>query len=81
MKRQKEVAITTTDNPFNPFDNFDEWYAFDEAQGYHTCSYLSRIAHTSEGLSDNENDDEIERAIDEIVSFNENGKYVKIYKN
>ena len=25
----KEVMLTTFDNPFNPFEQFDEWEAFD----------------------------------------------------
>lgn len=81
MTGQKEVFLTTIDNPFDPFKNFDEWYAFDEQKGYHTCEYLSRVAHLSEGLSVFENDLEYERAIDEIVKLNENGKYIKIFKD
>lgn len=61
-------ALTTFDNPYDPFKQFDEWLSFDEAKGYHSCSYLGRIAKTSEALSDEENNDEVERAIDEIIA-------------
>lgn len=64
------AMITTNDNPYDPVDQFKEWYMFDSLAGYQTCGYLGRIAHISDQLSDRENGEEIERAIDEIVSFN-----------
>ena len=64
------VMITTTDNPYDPFDQFKEWYMYDALAGYQTCGYLDRIAHTSDQLSDEENKEEIERAIDEIIAYN-----------
>lgn len=72
------TMLTTTDNPFDPFTQFDDWYQFDESKGYHTCSYLARIAKTSNELSDLENELEIARAIDEILQFNVLGIYKKV---
>lgn len=69
--------LTTTDNPFDPFTKFDEWFAFDEAMGYHTCSFLARITISSEELSDADQDEAIEAAIDEIVKENVLGIYIK----
>lgn len=60
-------ALTTKDNPFDPFTQFNEWYNFDIDKGYNSCGYLDRIANTSDQLSDEENAREIERAIDEII--------------
>ena len=45
-------ALTTEDNPYDPFDEFDEWFAFDVSQGYHTCAYLARVVATSTELSE-----------------------------
>ena len=75
------IWITTTDNPFDFFTQFDDWYQFDESKGYHTCSYVARIAKVSNDLSDLDNEIEIARAIDEILSFNLTGNYKKIEKN
>lgn len=75
-----EYAITTVDNPFDPFEQFDEWFRFDEDKGYNSCSYLARIAHTSDSLTDEENETEIERAINEIVFFNPK-LYRKVKRN
>lgn len=63
-------AITTVDNIYNPLEDFTNWYMYDVVNNYNTCAYLSRIAKTSDSLSDHENDKEIERAIDEIISYN-----------
>ena len=71
-----KVALTTIDNPFDPFDQFDSWFQFDVDKGYNSCAFLARIAHTSDQLSEAENDQEISRAIDEIVLYD----FMNIYK-
>ena len=71
-----KCALTTVDNPFDPFEEFTSWFLFDEEKGYHSCSYLGRIAHTSDQLSEEENDLEIERAIDEILKYD----FMDIYR-
>ena len=76
----KRVMITTIDNPFDYFEEFDKWFLFDVEHGYNTCAYLARIAKTSDQLSDYENDLELERAIDEIISLFPN-MYKKIYSS
>lgn len=64
-----EVMLTTTNNPWNPFTHFDEWFQFDEEKGYHTCSYLARITTTSTELSDAEQEEDLRTAINEIIKF------------
>jgi hypothetical protein len=70
--------LTTTDNPFNPFTNFDEWYAFDVAKGYYTCALLARVAITSPELSEAEQESAIEDAMNEIVTLNLSGVHRKV---
>jgi hypothetical protein len=77
----KEAMLTTIDNPFDPFTQFDEWYEFDVSKGYNSCSYLARIAKTSNELSELDNSIAIDQAIDEIVSLNVLGIYKKVYSN
>lgn len=72
--------ITTSDNPYDPFNQFDEWLAYDTAMGYFTLNYLARIAVVSESLSPVEYDAAIESAIDEIVEINAIGIYLKVKK-
>ena len=73
-----KCMLTTFDNPYNPFDEFTSWFMFDEEKGYHSCAYLGRIAKTSEQLSDEENAQEIERAIDEIIKYDFQNSYKKV---
>lgn len=69
-------ALTTVDNPYDPFDQFDSWFMFDTDKGYNSCGFLDRIAKTSDQLSDSENEKEIERAIDEIIKYD----FMNIYR-
>ncbi len=75
-----DVMLTTIDNPFDPFTQWDEWKRFDEDMKYYTCEYLARIAKTSDDLSDADNEIAIEDAINEIVSLNILGIYRKVFK-
>lgn len=74
----RKVALTTVDNPYSPFTQFNQWFFFDVEKGYNTCSYLARIAKTSDSLSEEENEAEIERAIDEIIKFDFRNIYKKV---
>ena len=73
-----KCMLTTVDNPFDPFEQFTSWFMFDEEKGYHTCSYLGRIAKTSDHLSEEENELENERAIDEILKYDFRNIYKKV---
>ena len=70
--------LTTIDNPYDPFDDFTSWYMYDVEHGYNSCSYVARIAKTSEQFTEKENNEEIERAIDEIILHDFLNIYVKV---
>ena len=76
-----KYALTTIDNPYDPFDQFDDWYRYDCDKGYNSCSYFDRFAKTSDSLSDSENNKEIERAIDEIIKYDFMNVYKKIKRD
>lgn len=62
--------ITTTDNKFNPFTQYERWAAYDEVEcGYNSMSYLARIAATSPDLTEKEMEEAIEDACDEICEM------------
>lgn len=70
--------LTTTDNPYSPVTSYDEWRVWDETQGYCTNSLLARVVRTSPELSDADQAQAIEDAIDEIVTENVSGKHTKV---
>ena len=72
--------LTTVDNPFNPFEQFTSWWLFDIEKGYNSCSRLMTIAKLSDDMSSKEEEDEIERAIDEIVKYDFLDVYKKVKK-
>ena len=73
----KECMLTTIDNPFDPFEQFTSWLMFDIEKGYNSCSYLARIVNLSDDMTQKEMDEEIDRAIDEIITLNPLGIYIK----
>ena len=73
----REVALTTNDNPFNPLDQFSEWFHFDIEKGYYSCALLARIALIPEDSSEKEIDEMIEQAIDTIIELDFRNIYVK----
>jgi hypothetical protein len=73
----EEHMLTTSDNPWNPFSNYDEWYTWDTTHGYNTSSFLARITKTSVDLSDADYERAIEDAIEDAVTQNVTGVFVK----
>lgn len=76
----RQCALTTIDNPFNPLEQFDEWFRFDVEKGYYSCSLLDRFMITSTKMSDEELMIETERAIDEIIKYDFTDTYKKVSK-
>lgn len=64
----KIYALTTKDNPWNPFTNFKEWLTFDITNGYNSSEFLARIARTSDALTAEENNEIIRTAIGKIIA-------------
>lgn len=82
-KRIPEAMLTTTDNEWDPFDNFSEWFSRDmqlaNQQGRRSCcGYLAIIAANSEDVSENEYNQVINDAIDEIVELDLSGTFKKV---
>jgi len=73
-----ELMVTTIDNPWDPFTQFKEWYAFDVNAGYNTASYLARLTWTSDELSEPDQRAAVNNAVEEIVRENILGIYRKV---
>ena len=74
------VALTTHDNPYCPFDDFEKWFMYDNDHGYGSCAYLARVARTSDALTPDENTKVLEEAIDDIIRLDFSGIYKKVTK-
>ena len=73
--------LTTFDNPFNPFDNFDDWYRFDNDHNYDSCGMLAREMDTiPTELVPSEEVKLTESAIDNIVKNDTLNRYTKVQK-
>ena len=73
-----EVMLTTIDNPYNPFEQFDLWLLFDKEKGYNTCEYLARIVNLTNDMSEKEIEVATNRAIDDIIVNDPFGIYKKV---
>ncbi len=70
--------LTTVDNPYDPRVDFKSWYTWDESQGYHTPSYLARVASISDDYPPEVQERQIEIAMDEIIMIHNGGLYKKL---
>ena len=75
-----KVRLTTIDNPFNPFTQFDEWFKFDEEAGYHSSSVLARLIHTSSELSEADQEEANSWAVSLMVDEDPLGIYIKVFE-
>ena len=76
----RETFITTHDNPFNYFKQFDEWLNFDHQMGYNTLEYVGRLSRLAPDLSEEEQQLELNRVFDSIIEWNGNF-YKKVYSD
>ena len=77
----KEYMLTTIDNPFDPFTQWEEWDVFDRNSGYYSAGLLARIARSSSDLSEADQRQAINDAVDEIVDLNVLGVYRKVERD
>lgn len=68
--------LTTFDNPYDPFEQFEEWFLFDVEKGYNTCAYMGRLSKITDDMSQKEIDEECDRVMDQIIKYD----FMNIYK-
>lgn len=81
-KDERDFMLTTKDNPYNPWTEYDQWFTYDHEKGYDSPSYQARIAYTSDDLSDEENEQIINQAIEDIIRLDKaiGVGYTKAYR-
>lgn len=76
----KQCKLTTNDNPYDPFEDFEGWFMFDMEKGYNSCAVLDRIVKIKDDFSEVEISREVERAIDEIIKYDFTDTFKKVSK-
>lgn len=78
-----EVMLTTLDNEFNPFDNFDSWWIRDIELQHFTCERLARIVKPliSDEMSQSEIDSITEQVIDDIIKHDPEDLFQKVTRS
>ena len=76
----RETWVTTLDNPFDPFSDFDNWKRFDEDHGYYTTELICRFLNVSDEFDDDLYNEQVEEAVDKVVHYNFYGNYRKVVK-
>jgi len=79
--QDRRVNITTIDNPYDPFDDFEHWLQYDTEKGYYTSSKLARLTNITNDMTEAEENIEVERAIDRLIEIDPFDVYIKIEKN
>ena len=74
---EKEIMLTTFDNPYNPFVDFSSWYMFDCENDHNTCGRLARLIDVNNEMTQKEVDEEQNRVIDFMLKYDFEGIYFK----
>lgn len=75
---QEAHMLSTVDNPWNPWTEFDQWLAYDMRAGHHTLGYLARINKSSDEISEADQNVAHENAIAEIIRIHNGEFYVAV---
>ena len=74
----KEVMLTTTDNPFDPFTQWDDWYNYDLYLDHGCCELIGRLGASSIDASPASQQREYESTIDNIIKHDPLHIYKKV---
>ena len=72
--------LSTSDNPYNPWTQYDKWYDWDTTHGYNTAQYIARLANTLYSMNEEAELEVYEAAVDAIMKQNLTGNYVIVPK-
>lgn len=72
-----DYLLSTSDNPYNPHTEWDNWHEWDFPR-YDSLGLIARVVRTSDELPDSIQEQDIQDAIDEIVNYNLSGVHIKV---
>lgn len=74
----EEFMITTPDNPYNYYTEFDQWLTWDQSNGHNTLELLDRVTITAPDLTQGLEEEAIVTAMNYIVTELLPGIYIKV---
>lgn len=80
LTKKHDCMLTTVDNPYDPFNQFEQWLQFDNEKGYNTSGRVMRLAKITDDMSDEESDAEVERAMDKLIEIDFFNIFQKVFK-
>lgn len=75
------TVLTTVDNPYDPFEEFDKWFEYDMTHGYNTCGLVDRLTRTSDEFGDAKQEEMTVNAIDDFLDLVGTDLYRKVTIN
>lgn len=77
----KILMATTTDNPFDPFTEYNAWRSYDrDYLGYNTESWVAAYSRSSPDDSFADSNDDNTKAVEKLIKLNPFGKHIKVEK-
>lgn len=73
-----ECAISTFDNPFDPFEDFISWDLYDKEKGYYSNQKVARLVNFTDDMTEQEMNEENERAIDRLIALDFTNTFKKV---
>jgi hypothetical protein len=75
----EDYMLTTIDNPYDPFTEFESWLAYDEQNGYFTNGLIARLTLDSNELTEKENELALDHAVEDILNLFP-GLYIRVWR-
>jgi len=76
MANNSPFLLSTSDNRYSPFTNYQAWYLEDLRLGYDTVGLLARMTANAQEY----NDIAVQDAMRDIVELNFSGKHVVVVR-
>ena len=77
----RKYMLTTTNNPWNPYTQFDEWWQFDLNFGHNCLAQITRIIQIPDNLSEEEESFLLDEASREVAKENVFGDFRLVDKD
>lgn len=77
----KDKMLTTIENPFNPFKNFENWLKFDREKNHFTLELIDRFTLSRTSFTEEFDRMMYDWALEDIIESDFEGKYRIVNEN